>query len=154
VLNDIFEGRFQQAFVAAGANLADNMTATCFLHPSTGLLPWARPAAGSGCGASGASSTADGGSFPVCFATRHTIETTARRLLETNARVTIRYSSSVKGLTFAARAGSDAAAAASDAAAGGMPSRVTGGGVVGARRMGAGGGMGVAAFRLGLGGSL
>lgn len=62
--------------------------AVLYLHPGTGTTPWLRP------GASRAPLT-------TALATRHCLEQAARRLVEGNARVELRYNCCVTGLHFA-----------------------------------------------------
>lgn len=78
---------YSPAVAAAGGNLVDMSRAMLYVHPGTGAAPWLRP------GAARAPLT-------TALATRHLLEQSARRLVEANARVELRYGCCVAGLLF------------------------------------------------------
>lgn len=85
--DDIFQGRFTKALIAAGANVVPLYGSYLFCHPISGYLPWLR-------------NTTPKEQAYSAICTRHLLETTTRKLLADNPRVEFMYGASVTGLVF------------------------------------------------------
>jgi len=98
---EIFNGQFCPSLVASGGHLGNAVDEAVLHHPATGLQPWLR-------------GIPTKHPIMAASATRHLFETTARRLVSDNPRVTFMYAAAVTGLLFEEQGRDAAAAAAAD----------------------------------------
>jgi len=111
---EIFKGQFCPSLVASGGHLVNAVDEIVVHHPATGMQPWLR-------------GIPTKQPIMAAIATRHLFETTARKVVSDNPRVTFMYAAAVTGLLFEEQECDAAAAAADNQCPEELCNKVTGG---------------------------